>query len=190
MTPSVEPAPVLHRERPGLWPIWAWLALTAVGFAAFLLAGDANGGYGLLLAAGIIGLFGVVPLVLSRRRYSAVTVTPEELRVGTEAFALRDLDPRLLERQLGGGLDASPRWSLRPGEGVTMAGGAWGPTLGERHLLVEAAGRAGTAAVPTRDVARLARTLLDARTAAISSSAEADSAPGSSGASGSASGSA
>ncbi len=185
-----KPARVLYRERPGLWPIWAWLAVTGAGFAAFAVAGDADHGYGLLMASAVVGLFSVVPVALSRRRYSAVTVTPEELRVGTEAFALRDLDPRLLERQVDRGLEAAPRFSLRPGDGVTMSGGAWGPTLGERHLLVETAGRAGTAAVPTRDVARLARTLLEARAAAITSSAEAASAPGRSGASGSASGSA
>jgi hypothetical protein len=88
---------VLYRLRPGLWPIWVWLGATAVAVGVLAATGDSDSAWGVGMASGVVALAGLVPLVVSRRRYSAVTVTARELR---ETFAVRDLDRGLLERHL------------------------------------------------------------------------------------------
>jgi hypothetical protein len=148
---------VLYRRRPALWPIWAWLAATGVGVAVLAATGDSDSAWGVGMASGVVGLAGLVPLVLSRRRYSAVTVTARELRVGRKTFAVRELDRELLERQLH---EAVP-WNAGK-----IAGGAWGHTLGERYLQIRVEGRARLLSVPARDPRELSRALLDALDAA------------------------
>jgi hypothetical protein len=86
-----------------------------------------------------------------------VTVTARELRVGRETFAVRDLDRGLLERQ--------PDEAL-PSDAGKVAGGAWGHTLGERHLQIRVEGRSALLSVPARDPRELSRALLDALDAA------------------------
>jgi hypothetical protein len=145
---------VLYRRQPPLWPVWVWLVPTVIAVAVLAATGDGDAAWGVAMASGVIGLCAVLPFVISRRRYSTVTVTPEELRVGRDSFAIADLDPELLERQLTEAL------SWRAGK---IAGGAWGPTLYERHLLIRVRGRPEPLLVPAGDPRALSRVLLDAR---------------------------
>ena len=145
---------VLYRQQPPLWPIWAWLAATAAAVAVLAATGDDDAAWGVAMAGGVIGLCGVVPFVISRRRYSTVTVTPEQLLVGRDVFPLDALDRELLVRQLTEAL---------PWRAGRIAGGAWGHTLNERHLLIRVEGRPELLSVPARDPRVLSRVLLDAR---------------------------
>lgn len=44
---------------------------------------------------------------------------------------------------------------------MRVAGGQWGPAVGDRFLLLQVRGRDGYQAVATEDPTRLARTLVD-----------------------------
>ena len=147
---------VFYRRRPGLWPMWVWLVVSAVGIAVLAATGDSDSAWGLGVASSMIGL-AVVGFVVSRRLYSTVTVTARELRVGRETFALRNLDRELLERQL----DEALPWNAGK-----IAGGAWGHTLGERHLQIQVEGRPTLLSVPAGDPRELCLGLLAALDAA------------------------
>jgi len=155
---------VKHVEPGGsLVPVWVLLGATALLtlITAALRGPDAS--LGAVVAGAVLGLAGVGPYVVSKRRYGRLEVTPSTLRIGRERFAIADMDIALLEEQAGG-----RRYTGTPGgwfgdhtSEVRVAGGQWGPAVGDRFLLLEVRGLDGYQAVATKDPTHLARILAD-----------------------------
>ncbi len=154
---------VLHAEPGGTFtPVWVVLAVMALGTAIDAVVrnpGDALS----IVVAGTTVLIPVGLYVASKRRYGRLEVTRDTLRIGKERLPLADLDPEPLEEQAAG-----QRYTGTPGgwfgdraSDVRVAGGAWGPAVGDRYVIVKVRGQPGYAAVPTADPPRLARLLAD-----------------------------
>lgn len=79
----------------------------------------------IVLPGTAVGLGGVGPYVVSKRRYGRLEVTRDMLRIGKERFAIADLEPAPLEAQAGGQrYTGTPRRLVRR-QGQRRAGRRW-----------------------------------------------------------------
>ncbi len=125
---------ILHAEPGGsLLPVWILLALTAVGTAIDAVVRSPGDAWSVVLIGLLVGLGGVGPYVIGKRRYGRLEVTPQTLRIGKERFAVVDLDPAPLQEQVGqrytgtvGGVFGDPTSPVR------VAGGAWGSAVSDK----------------------------------------------------------
>ncbi len=154
---------ILHAEPGGSFrPVWILLAVTAVGTAIDAVVRSPGDALSVVLIGLVVGLCGVGPYVISKRRYGRLEVTPETLRIGKERFALVDLDPAPLHEQVGQGYTGTVGgWFGDPTSPVRVAGGAWGSALGDKYVVLKVRGQAGFIAVATTDPPHLASLLLD-----------------------------
>lgn len=156
---------VIHAEPGGsLMPVWVLLGATAALTLVTAVLRGPGDSLGAVVAGAVLGLAGIGPYVVSKRRYGRLEVSASTLRIGRERFSLADVNVALLEEQAGGrrytGTPAG--WFGDRTSEVRVAGGQWGPAVGDRFLVLEVRGRDGYQAVATKDPTRLARILVDA----------------------------
>ncbi len=144
-------------------PVWILLVLTVVGTAIDAAVRGPGDALSIVLCGVLAGLGGVGPYVLSKRRYGRLEISPQMLPIGRERFALVDLDPAPLREQAAGRrYTGKPSgWFGDPTSAVRVAGGPWGPAMGDEYVVLKVRGQAGYIAVATKDPPHLARLLND-----------------------------
>lgn len=143
--------------------MWILLAVTAVGTAIDAVVRSPGDALSVVLAGLVVGLSGVGPYVVSKRRYGRLEVTPELLRIGRERFALVDLDPASLQEQAAGRRYTGTVGGVfgDPTSPVRVAGGAWGSAVGDKYVVLQVRGQPGYIGVATKDPPHLASLLVD-----------------------------